>query len=51
MFEIHVQFYKLNTLFHIMKDTCNICHNEPVDKIVRARLWSSYLGHGSILQA
>jgi len=34
-----------------MKGTCNICHNESVDKIARARSWSSYLGHGSVLRA
>lgn len=49
--EIRVQFYKENILFHIMKDTCHICHNESVDKAVRARSRSSYLEHGSILQA
>ena len=50
MFEIHIQFYKENALFHIMKDTC-ICHKESVDKIGRVRSWSSYMGHDSILQA
>jgi len=50
MFEIHIQFYKKNALFCIMKDT-SICHNESVDKIGRDQSWSSYMGHDSILQA